>query len=107
MKRISVLLLIMISLLATLFAGTGRIPGVSALTVTDVTLSTRQAGAVSSYTIAGTINVELQSSIHTVVVTFPIGQPFRRLSCLQIGSLLMTSTHLLSATQARRLSRRP
>jgi len=55
MKRISVLLLIMISLLATLFAGTGRIPGVSALTVTDVTLSTRQAGAVSSYTIAGTI----------------------------------------------------
>jgi hypothetical protein len=72
MKKASLLFLIIISLIATSFAGIG-VPRASALTVTTVTMSTHQAGATSSYSIASTIGVALQASLHMVVVTFPIG----------------------------------
>lgn len=75
MKKASVLLLIIVSLLATSFVGIGRIPAASALTAPTVTLSTYQAGAAATYTISfstGAVGA-LQANYDKITVTFPSG----------------------------------
>ncbi|RIE17541.1 stalk domain-containing protein [Candidatus Cryosericum septentrionale] len=75
MRKASILLLIIVSLLATSFAGIGRIPAASALTAPTVTLSTYQAGAAATYTISfwtGAVGA-LQANYDKITVTFPSG----------------------------------
>ena len=75
MKKVSVLLLMIVSLLATSFAGIGRIPAASALTAPTVTLSTYQAGTAAAYTINFRVGASgmLRAYGDKIIVTFPAG----------------------------------
>src|SRR5450756_2819497 len=72
MRKISVLLLIIVSLLATSFAGIGRIPVASALTTPTVTLSTYQVGTAATYTIQFTTALALSPG-QLITITLPPG----------------------------------
>jgi len=72
MKKASVLLLIIVSLLATSFTGIGRISTASALTAPTVTLSTYQIGAAATYTIYFTTALALSPG-QLITITLPPG----------------------------------
>ncbi|MGB9667220.1 MAG: hypothetical protein ACPL2N_07900, partial [Candidatus Cryosericum sp.] len=69
MKKVSVLLLIIVSLIMASFAGIG-VPRAKALSAPTVTLSTYQAGAAAQYTIAFTTG-KVVSQSQSIKVTFP------------------------------------
>lgn len=71
MKKFSVLLLIIVSLIMASVAGIG-VPGARALSAATVTLSTYQAGAAAQYTITFTTGQIVPQS-QWIKVTFPIG----------------------------------
>ena len=71
MKKASVLLLIIVSLIATSFAGIAA-PGAKALSAPTVMLSTYQAGAAATYTIEFTTTSILPQG-KWIMVTFPLG----------------------------------
>jgi len=72
MKKASVLLLIIVSLLATSFTGIGRISTASALTAPTVMLSTYQIGAAATYTIHFTTALALSPG-QLITITLPPG----------------------------------
>jgi hypothetical protein len=72
MRKASVLLLIIVSLLTTSFAGIDRIPVANALTTPTVLLSTYQAGSAATYTIQFTTAQSLAQH-DQITIAFPSG----------------------------------